>query len=408
MKNMLKEYLGKDYTSNKIRNFCRYWLKASEGSGDAWRAGNDLDCLYFDGDLRADTLMSAWTPIKWVTDHVNAENGMKFYKVARDHEDPGHYLKLLEENPDVYLPRKLPLVQMLYRFLELAELKCNFICLPDRNMNPARYRTTVKGRDTWLYDEVPVTLSHIFDPDSLGRFFLNRYGEVDRGLVTGWIISEHLEMGFKDGVIDADHVIPYSEHQDADQPRWFTGEQELKSMLQYNIDFLMARLAVLKAEEDRRNGSTILNSQSHPVTSAPQLHKVRTGSDENNRKVTSDVTTEIPEGITSDKIRQLYEKLISLPLPFVYVNKYYGRYSEPKLYHLKAVNIDHGETQFGVDSMGIELPWNRYEWVDLKLEPADGSEGSTVCRIELDALYENNQTIEEILQKHKISIPDNS
>ena len=376
MKNMLKEYLGKDYTSNKIRNFCRYWLKASKGSGDEWRATNDLDCLYFDGDLRADTLMSAWTPIKWVADHVNAENGMKFYKVARDHEDPGHYLKLLEENPDVYLPRKLPLVQMLYRFLELAELKCNFICLPDRNMNPARYRTTVKGRDTWLYDEVPVTLSHIFDPDSLGRFFLNRYGEVDRGLVTGWIISEHLEMGFKDGVIDADHVIPYSEHQDADQPRWFTGEQELKSMLQYNIDFLMARLAVLKAEEDRRKNI--------------------------------DKSTEIPEGITSDKIRQLYEKLISLPLPFVYVNKYYGRYSELKLYHLKAVNIDHGETQFGVDSMGIELPWNRYEWVDLKLEPADGSEDSTVCRIELDALYENNQTIEEILQKHKISIPDNS
>ena len=375
MKNMLKEYLGKDYTSNKIRNFCRYWLKASKGSGDEWRAANDLDCLYFDGDLRADTLMSAWTPIKWVADHVNAENGMKFYKVARDHEDPGHYLKLLEENPDVYLPRKLPLVQMLYRFLELAELKCNFICLPDRNMNPARYRTTVKGRDTWLYDEVPVTLSHIFDPDSLGRFFLNRYGEVDRGLVTGWIISEHLEMGFKDGVIDVDHVIPYSEHQDADQPRWFTGEQELKSMLQYNIDFLMARLAVLKAEEDRRNSNI--------------------------------KSTEIPEGITSDKIRQLYDKLISLPLPFVYVNKYYGRYSEPKLYHLKAVNIDHGETQFGVDSMGIELPWNRYEWVDLKLEPADGSEDSTVCRIELDALYENNQTIEEILMKHRISIPDN-
>ena len=376
MKNMLKEYLGKDYASNKIRNFCRYWLKASKGSGDEWRATNDLDCLYFDGDLRADTLMSAWTPIKWVADHVNAENGMKFYKVARDHEDPGHYLKLLEENPDVYLPRKLPLVQMLYRFLELAELKCNFICLPDRNMNPARYRTTVKGRDTWLYDEVPVTLSHIFDPDSLGRFFLNRYGEVDRGLVTGWIISEHLEMGFKDGVIDADHVIPYSEHQDADQPRWFTGEQELKSMLQYNIDFLMARLAVLKAEEDRRK--SIIKA------------------------------TEIPEGITSDKIRQLYEKLISLPLPFVYVNKYYGRYSELKLYHLKAVNIDHGETQFGVDSMGIELPWNRYEWVDLKLEPADGLEDSIVCRIELDALYDNDQTIEEILMKHRISIPDNS
>ena len=80
MKNMMKEYLGNDYTENHLKNFCLYWMKAAKGYGDEWRAGNDLDCLYFDGNLRADTLMSAWTPIKWVADFVNSESGIKFYK----------------------------------------------------------------------------------------------------------------------------------------------------------------------------------------------------------------------------------------------------------------------------------------------------------------------------------------
>lgn len=374
MKNMMREYLGNEYTDNKVKNFCRYWLKAAKGSGDEWRAQNDLDCLYFDGDLKADTLMSAWTPIKWVADHVNEENGMKFYKVARDHEDPCHYLKLLEENPDVYLPRKLPLVQMLYRFLELAELRCNFICLPDREMNMSRYRTTIGGRDTWLYDEVPVTLSHIFDPESLGRFFMNRYGEVDRGLVTGWIISEHLEMGFKDGVIDKEHVIPYSDSLSADTPRWFTGERELRDMLQYDIDFLMGRLNVLKAEVEHRSACMEVK--------------------------------ELPDGITSGVIRSLYEKLVSLPHPYVYISKYWGRYNRTGLYHLTGVRPGYEKTQYGVDSMGIELPMSRYEWLDLILEPADGSQAPVEHRIKVDSLYICDKSPEDILKEHSIFLPE--
>jgi len=372
MKNMMREYLGKEYTDNKIKNFCRYWLKASEGEGDEWRAKNDLDCLYFGGDLRADTLMSAWTPIKWVADFVNRENGMRFYKTARDHEDPGHYLKLLNENPDVYLPRKLPIVQLLYRFLELAELRCNYICLPDRDMNTARYRTTINGRDTWLYDEVPVTLSHIFNPASLGRFFPGRDGQVDRGQVTGWVISEHLEMGFQDGVIDVSHVIPYSDSLPADQPRWFNYERELTNMLKYNINFLMARQTELKAEEDRRTGRE------------------------------SSVVKDIPEGITSGPVRNLYERLKSLPQPYVYIEKRWGRYRNLRLWHMTGLSAGCEDTQYGVDSMGIELPMRKNEWVDLKLEPADDLEEGIKCRITVDSLYTCEKSPEELLKEHGI------
>ena len=59
MKNMMKEYLGDGYSNNYVRNFCLYWIKASQGSSSEWRKKNDLDCLYYNGNLRADTLMSA-------------------------------------------------------------------------------------------------------------------------------------------------------------------------------------------------------------------------------------------------------------------------------------------------------------------------------------------------------------
>lgn len=30
MKNMMKEYLGSDYSNNHLRNFCLYWMKGSD------------------------------------------------------------------------------------------------------------------------------------------------------------------------------------------------------------------------------------------------------------------------------------------------------------------------------------------------------------------------------------------
>ena len=104
MRNMMKEYLGNEYSSNHLWNFCLYWMRALKGSGDEWRQKNDLDCLYFEGDLRADTLMSAWAPVRWVAECLNKEYGMKFYKRAKYKKDADYYLKLLAEDRDAYLP----------------------------------------------------------------------------------------------------------------------------------------------------------------------------------------------------------------------------------------------------------------------------------------------------------------
>ncbi len=250
MKNMMKHYLGNEYSENHLRNFCLYWMKAAEGRGDEWRKENDLDCLYFDGDLCADTLMSAWTPIKWVADFLNRDSEIAFYKTSRINEDPNHDLRLLAEDADIYLPKDNKLVGLLNRFLELAEQRCNFMLLPDRRMNPARYRTYIKGENVWLYDEVPTTLAHLFDKDSLGRFFSDDKGEINKEAVKEWIEREHLEMGFEGGRIDKDHVRPLIPGHDPYEAKWLTGESEICDALEYMIDFLQKRMDHLQLSED--------------------------------------------------------------------------------------------------------------------------------------------------------------
>lgn len=253
MKNMMKEYLGNDYSSNHLRNFCLYWIKAFEckasyPSEDEWRRENDLDCLYFDGDLKADTLMSAWTPIKWVANCLNRDIGISFCKTSRIHSDPYHDLKLLAEDGDSYLPSDHELVKLLNRFLELAELRCNFILLPKREMNPDRYRIMIGCTTVWLCDEVPATLAHLFDPESLGKYF------PDREAVDRWIRREHLEMGFADGKIDLYHVRPLIKGHDPYTPLWLEKEEEIAQALEYMIEFLEERMKILI---DIENGAAI-------------------------------------------------------------------------------------------------------------------------------------------------------
>ena len=241
MRNMMKEYLGNEYTNNHLKNFCLYWMKASKGSGDEWRKKNDLDCLYFDGDLRADTLMSAWTPVKWVADCLNREYGLRFYKKADKEKDSHYYLRLLAEDREAYLTPEHELVRLLDRFLELAEKRCNYILLPDRRMNPDRYNAYIHGQKVRLFDEVPATLYHLFEKDGLGKYFLNESGEVNTEAVVLWIKREHLEMGFAKDEINQNHVLPLISGLHPGEAKWLADESEIKEALTYMIHFLEKR-----------------------------------------------------------------------------------------------------------------------------------------------------------------------
>lgn len=273
MRNMMKEYLGNDYSDNHLKNFCLYWMKGRETKpawenteeGKArfneWRQKNDLDCLYFNGDLRADTLMSAWTPISWVVNCLNREYGIKFFKYATN-GDPDHYLKLLADDRDAYLPPKHELMQLLDRFLELAELRCNYILLPDRDMNRARYNCEIAGIGrVRLYDEVPPMLYYLFDEKWFGKYFSmadvrNRVENplpVQNGTKdqlpldpVKWVKRERLEAGFRDGIIDQDHVIPFLNGLHPGKGKNLREEAEIREALTNMISLLESRMKAME------------------------------------------------------------------------------------------------------------------------------------------------------------------
>ncbi len=266
MQNMMKVYLGNDYSNNHLKNFCLYWMKGRETEPrwedseewktrfDEWRQKNDLDCLYFNGDLRADTLMSAWTPISWAVNCLNKEYGIRFCKYAAE-GDKNHYLKLLADDRDAYLPPKHELVRLLDRFLELAELRCNYILLPDRAMNKARYTCKVYGIGrVSLYDEVPPMLYHIFDRDWFGKYFEQEGAESDVKSMqkldaVKWVKRERLEAGFRDGIIDQDHVIPLLKSLHPGKGKNLNEEAEISEALTYMINILEARKKAMEKHE---------------------------------------------------------------------------------------------------------------------------------------------------------------
>lgn len=232
----MRKYIGAENYSytNHIKNFCLYWIKASNGCGDEWRKENDLDCLYYNGDLRADTLMSAWTPIKWVADLLNKDKGKKFYKHLKNTANPCSDLKLLYENCDLYLPKSHSLVYLLEEFLTLAEQSCNYILLPDRRMNCDRYHMNIDGEEVWLYDSVPATLYHVFNDKTLGKYFTDISPET-------WIKREHLTMGFRNNIIARENIISMPGYDGIIKAKWLDDEESICKALQYMIAFLKAR-----------------------------------------------------------------------------------------------------------------------------------------------------------------------
>ena len=254
MTNMMRQYLGDEYNQDsKVQNYLRYVLKglktkpvslgkelsAEECEAfDAWRRENDLDCLYFGGDLKADTLMSAWTPIKWVLECLN---GRRFKKPQFNDALSRRDFEEILEDTEKYLPKDNDLVRHLEYFLRLAEEKCNYILLPAREMNCARYSMNVGGRKLSLFDEVPATLWHVFNPETLGRFFTDEDGKYDKDKATAWIREQHLTMGFEHGIVEQAKVKPLIRNLAPAGAKWLYDESEIRQALVYMIRFLEQR-----------------------------------------------------------------------------------------------------------------------------------------------------------------------
>lgn len=225
IENKMQSYLGDRYTDNYIINFINYWMVSKKPRKD-----NDLDCIYLNGDLCADTIFSVWTPLKFVLDCLNPDE--KFYKKDRFGPDPHKFLKRIKNNVDTYLPKSEEVVKELYYFAKLAETRANVMKWPSQGINGTRYDK--------YYDQMPPTLYNCFPKGDYYSYFQNEI------MLSHWITRENLQMFFYNNAISRKTIKPLIASMKPDERRWLTDKSEILEMLQTMNLILEERLLFFK------------------------------------------------------------------------------------------------------------------------------------------------------------------
>ena len=263
--NVMKNYLGKDYSKNCLKNYCLYLMKSGKSYDELlakkdsmtgeewknaevkWRKKNALACIYYDGDLKADSLVNMWNVIEGVANFLNEDKGVKFCGKAEDSINPYSSLELLANEGEKYLPSDNELVKLLFRLLELAEQKCNFIMLPSEEMKKARYGVTkANGEEVCLYGQITAMLYHIFEKKNLGQYF-----ESEEEIIN-WVKRENLEHGYDKNRINKTGVRPFIVGLEPEKAKVLVGEVELRESLLYMVWFLKYRRDLFEILDSRK------------------------------------------------------------------------------------------------------------------------------------------------------------
>lgn len=207
---------------------CPY--KGNEMIHDIYRALNDTDCKLTGGNLLADTIFSAWYPLKMVLECLNDK---KFYKQDKYGCDPHHYLKEIQSNIDKLLPKEKKVVQKLYEFFSIANTRGNVMILPNRQM---------QSRGINYLDQMPKTLYECFEGGKFSKYFGKDF------TVKDWVVREHLELFF-DGEIKKDRIKPILESESIkpNEFYWLEDESAIISMLENCILVIQKRNAIYKS-----------------------------------------------------------------------------------------------------------------------------------------------------------------
>lgn len=214
----MKNYLKNKYSDNHIINFINYWID-SYGKP---RENNDLDCLYFAGDLHADTIFSVWTPLKFVLDYLNPNE--RFYK-TNNYGNPHKFLTKIKYNIDIYLPCENKLVQELYCFAQLAETRSNYIKWPALGINGQRYNDD--------FDQMPPALYKCFPGEKYSAYFNNNEMKL-----LEWIENEKLKMLFQEESLKKEDIKPLINIMKPYESKWLTEKNEILEMLQ-NYNYIL-------------------------------------------------------------------------------------------------------------------------------------------------------------------------
>lgn len=172
-----------------------YWRDYT-GTGDSYRQQHDLDCVHL-GCLEADTLISLWLPLRYSLDDFGYAAWEEWktyeYEMLRPQnkrlKDCNEFLNDLIDNIEEYLPLADPLTRQLSELYCLGREDCNFIRIPYRRWN------TRRGSHPY-FEYFPHFVYDLLKTDH--PLFLQA--------VKTWLMDEHLQMFFVNGIIDAAHM----------------------------------------------------------------------------------------------------------------------------------------------------------------------------------------------------------
>ncbi|WP_102264464.1 DUF1413 domain-containing protein [Mesobacillus jeotgali] len=248
--NKMMDYLGEKYSDNPIVNYLQYFKQGIHESeislNERWRKENDLDVIWLDGDLNADTIFSVWMPLKMSLQSSKTYpykmKGNKYYPYKDDayqgKQGIIHFLSDIISNIDKYLPRNE--WEELYQFAELASTISNVIRLPDkgRGMQKRGIIEIVDGKQIIVdsfYDQIPRTLYECFEGGEFRNKYKNReYFKNDKEL-KDWILDQDLDILFSNGVISRETIKPLIPRLTASESEWLSDKKDILEMLkQFN------------------------------------------------------------------------------------------------------------------------------------------------------------------------------
>ncbi|RTR28112.1 hypothetical protein EKG37_17565 [Robertmurraya yapensis] len=231
----IKILIGDKYTDNPIINYLNYWILGKENrqryNQDKWRKKYDLDVIWLEGDLNADTIFSLWMPLKMCLQCLNPDIFEKSGPMRKPLKNQYWFKKIIEEI-DTYLPPSDDLVKELYKFAELASTKANVMRLPARRM---------QVRGIKYFDQMPKTLYECFKDGNFTKYF--NYNDEE---VMEWIKEEKLKVFFEGNTISNHTIKPLIGNLHPSQCKWLKEKENILQMLKTFNEVLTYRSRLIK------------------------------------------------------------------------------------------------------------------------------------------------------------------
>jgi hypothetical protein len=156
--------------------------KGNEKLHDNFRKENDLDCQLTEGNLKADTIISLWLPLRFSLVRLNGYSILN--KIGNINNKMDFLNEFIKYDLQEFLPVNEPVVIKLSELFKRGMKRENVMILPNRTINCERSSEP-------YFDYMPHFLHDCFQGGYFSKYFSND-DELDK-----WIEIQHLKMFFE-------------------------------------------------------------------------------------------------------------------------------------------------------------------------------------------------------------------